>query len=447
MTSGVGSIEELSNVITAAPFQINGNPNAYAWTGTARASSSTETTPNGSVRTNLCTNPSFETNTTGWTANRATIAQDDEWSTGGDVYSLKVTASGASADSFGVIGVSLTTGHTYTVSATIRLSAALSGTLSAHSRRINVWNPSVTTVFESAAASNAAGQTRLSVTFTAAATGTFTVRLYNGSPTSGQAVWWDDVLVEEAPSLGAYFDGDSAGYSGSITGATNGVVLRTNLCTNPSFETSAASWFTSGGSTLAQSATRAFSGTKSLLVTWPTAAVHAAAVGYALSGLTVGAVYTASAYVYVPSGSADVVLEADTPTFGSPTSVKNAWTRITVTFAAPASAAAIRLMNATASTSGQTAYLDAVLVEQRPDIDGYFDGATTDTDAAVYAWTGTAHASISTKTGAYVELVSIPTATEADQIELTRDSNPGVIVFEDPDGTIQIFDAVTYRTA
>jgi hypothetical protein len=51
-----------------------------------------------------------------------------------------------------------------------------------------------------------------------------------------------------------------------------------------------------------------------------------------------------------------------------------------------------------------------------------------------------------TPSGAYVEVAYNEVASEFDQILATRDSNPGVIAFEDPEGTIQVFDSATQRT-
>lgn len=50
-------------------------------------------------------------------------------------------------------------------------------------------------------------------------------------------------------------------------------------------------------------------------------------------------------------------------------------------------------------------------------------------------------------TGSYTEVSTIDAATELDQILLTRDGNPGVIAYEDPSGTIQVFDSASQRTA
>lgn len=49
-------------------------------------------------------------------------------------------------------------------------------------------------------------------------------------------------------------------------------------------------------------------------------------------------------------------------------------------------------------------------------------------------------------TGSFTESAVVNEASELDLIALSRDSNPGTVVFEDPDGTIQIFDSKTQRT-
>jgi hypothetical protein len=53
---------------------------------------------------------------------------------------------------------------------------------------------------------------------------------------------------------------------------------------------------------------------------------------------------------------------------------------------------------------------------------------------------------ITAPTGSFTESAVVNEASELDLIALSRDSNPGTVVFEDPDGTIQIFDSKTQRT-
>jgi hypothetical protein len=51
-----------------------------------------------------------------------------------------------------------------------------------------------------------------------------------------------------------------------------------------------------------------------------------------------------------------------------------------------------------------------------------------------------------TPSGTYTEVAVTETASELDQVLTTRDGTPGVIAFEDPNGTIQVFDSATQRT-
>jgi hypothetical protein len=114
-------------------------------------------------------------------------------------------------------------GHTYTASATIRMDHVQVGTLDSSARKVAIGytNASGTnyTFATSDAAPNGPGVTRLAVTFTVPldATNMF-LRLMNGEGAvaqggSGGSVWWDDLLIEEAPSLGDYFDGNSSPYT------------------------------------------------------------------------------------------------------------------------------------------------------------------------------------------------------------------------------------------
>lgn len=176
----------------------------YAWTGAANSSTSQMSIlgANGVNATSVAAGSS-----TAWALNgskslrlipTSTSSNDSYGSPGGDVGGLRL---------------GLTPGKVYTVSATIRLTAALTGTLHAASRKIAVYNKigagAYTSSF-SAQAPNAAGVTRLSLTFSVPAGSTEAfVRLYSGAYKDNGDVWWDSLLVEEEP------------------------VLRTNWATNP----------------------------------------------------------------------------------------------------------------------------------------------------------------------------------------------------------------------
>lgn len=113
--------------------------------------------------------------------------------------------------------------------------------------------------------------------------------------------------------------------------------------------------------TIANSSTRAFDGTKSLLVSWPTSALSA--TGTFISGLVIGRQYTASAYVWVPAGSPAVRLDVLFTASGANTATAAAWTRINVTFTATAATHYVHV-RATSTGAGQTAFVDALQVDE-----------------------------------------------------------------------------------
>lgn len=179
--------------------------------------------------------------------------------------------------------------------------------------------------------------------------------------------------------------------------------VRTNLVTNPSFTTNTTGWTLTGGGA---APTRESS---SLTLKF---ADYYGATGSAyisVSGLTVGASYVASVLVdltgtawtgsaYQPTilvdqtGTGDVVAR-----FGyDPANLSG---RIEVTFTATATTQQIKLLPPNngflISPRQYLCRFDQVYVGAPGT---YFDGDTTDTSEATYAWTGTANASTSTST-------------------------------------------------
>lgn len=151
---------------------------------------------------------------------------------------------------------------------------------------------------------------------------------------------------------------------------------RINLCTDPSFEGSTTPWRAGGGPTptLALSSIRAFSGSKSLLITWGTGLVGIPGAYYLLT-TTPGLTYTVSAYVWVPSGSIAVNFGSGFVTSG-PSTLNDQWQRLNLTFTATSVTELLALAPFGSPTSGQQCYLDAVLVEQSSTLGSYFDGNT-----------------------------------------------------------------------
>lgn len=158
---------------------------------------------------------------------------------------------------------------------------------------------------------------------------------------------------------------------------------RANLATDPSFEGSTTPWLAGGGPlpALALSSTRAFSGTHSLQITWGTGLVGIPGAYYRLT-TTPGLTYTASAYVWVPTGGIAVNFGSGFVTSG-PSTLNDQWQRLNLTFTATGTTELLALAPFGSPTSGQQVFLDAVLVEQGSTLGSYFDGNTANA-----FWTG-----------------------------------------------------------
>lgn len=181
----------------------------------------------------------------------------------------------------------------------------------------------------------------------------------------------------------------------------------TNLCTNPSFETGTAGW-TAANASLAQSAawaaplpwgTNTTAGTRCGALTATGANAEA---DYAIT-LTAAA-YSLSAWLsQATGGSRTAQMTYNGALVGSPVTVPSGVaTRVTapnITGVASAANAGVRWTN---SQAGDVLLLDAVQVEQKAYATSYTDGSL----GPGYAWTGTAHASASTRSVASVALAS-----------------------------------------
>lgn len=148
------------------------------------------------------------------------------------------------------------------------------------------------------------------------------------------------------------------------------------------FESGVGAW-TAGGSvppTLSSSSVRAYSGTKSLLVTWGTGGTFPLAQ-VTLAGLTVSQVYTWSAYVWVPTGSPHVQLAVGggVGLIGSATTVKDQWVRLSGTFTATATSHGMQVWPSTAPTAGNTVYVDAAMAVKGSELGDFNTVAQTTT--------------------------------------------------------------------
>ena len=158
----------------------------YAWTGTANASTSIQR----------------GTGVTTQTGSAAGAIQSTEWA-GQGVDSLRIIPTGTNASYSSSTWTGLTVGQLYTVLGTVRLSAALTGTLNANALKITTDSPTVTLT---STASNVAGTYVVRGTFTATAT-SHTINLWNGASVGNGDVWWDQFLLIAGTYTSTFFDG------------------------------------------------------------------------------------------------------------------------------------------------------------------------------------------------------------------------------------------------
>lgn len=185
----------------------------------------------------------------------------------------------------------------------------------------------------------------------------------------------------------------------------------TNLVTNPTAEIDAAGYAViNAQATVARSTLRAFAGAASILVT-RTNNTGDTVVGYDLAGLTAGT-YTSQWRVFVGTAGTKVQMTAG-PAGGAATSSTATatpgagWVLLTVTTTLTAGQTLEIRFQQTATAGGPAPVgsafsLDAGQTEQKAYATSYCDG----TLGSGYAWTGTPHASTSTRAAAQVQHAS-----------------------------------------
>ena len=145
---------------------------------------------------------------------------------------------------------------------------------------------------------------------------------------------------------------------------------RTNLSANPSFENNIRSWITTAG-TITRSTATAYIGTASGSLT-------SGGVVEQYFGSSTGDDYTASVYAKASAGTVPVTISGLTSTDGVTYTATDSvtsnidstdWTRISTSFSGVSPFAGVRIGDSTAAI-----FLDALLIEQTPVVDAYFDG-------------------------------------------------------------------------
>lgn len=179
----------------------------------------------------------------------------------------------------------------------------------------------------------------------------------------------------------------------------------TNLITNPSLETATTGWTLAGSASIARSTTQQRRGAYSLAITM-TAATGDGAY-YGTVSLTSGTTYTYSVDVYAPAGMPLKAYFATTGgvQVGGAKQFKGTgrWQRISITYTETSTTTRRLYVTKDASAKTGTVYLDGAQLEAKAYpttyIDGDQRGLVPNQFPVAYAWTGTTHASTSTRSG------------------------------------------------
>lgn len=161
----------------------------YRWTGAANDSTS-----------ELRATPPLKV---GWL--NAIPATSTDWSSSG-TKSIRVSPTGASTDSFAYLTIpALENGKTYTVMATLRMTAPQTGTIDTRARRIDVFHSNGYTLGPQAP--NVAGVSKVRATFKVTDSAAYTnLRLYNGASVGNGDVWYDDIMLVEGDYSGDFIN-------------------------------------------------------------------------------------------------------------------------------------------------------------------------------------------------------------------------------------------------
>lgn len=376
------------------------NENGYvnSWEGAQGSSVSVQYLYPAVVRKNLCTNPNAELNVNGWGGNAALVTRDTSWSKSGSA-SFKVTPnvpgnalSDMRAGSTSNIPFGIQPGKTYTLSAVIRLSAAQSGTLDSRGRRILIFvsTDGVTYNLGSTAtpqAANMEGELRLSLTRTIPENATGVLLMLGcGSDASADAVWWDEILLEET----------------SVAG-------NINVLTNPDFPNNMLTWQASGsGISTIWDSTVGRSALGSLKCTLNSTGAWDANTFVDRQPAKQGDTWEAQAYVFANAGAMNCRVNVDfrdrsgnsVGNYGGTvvTLTNGKWNRLSASAVAPPNTVAvfIRVYTTAGAVVGDTFWIDDCFLHNRSAA-GYFDGNSGGGTFRKEVWDGAQNASASSK--------------------------------------------------
>lgn len=365
-------------------------------------------------RTNLCPNPSFEANVTGVVGNYGTTGAGSvsRLTSGGATGSAhaRMTWTTASTAIGGYMQVDAGTFGvgTYTVSCYVRVSTTAQRVQMSFS---SAGGPVYAITSNPAVDLPVNGWTRVWATVNVTTGGALVARISAVSGGSGR-VWaigntldTDGWLSEVGTTVNTYFDGSTPlTDDGDIFYAWQGTT--SNSASEMQTWQPTAGVYAGGLYPAHSSSTQVYLNGSAMHVLGQAAdAAGSTFGGQTVTGLTVGATYTASIYVYVNPGSvaAELQISGLAAVASGKTTTTGQWERVYQTFVAATTSHDFRVRNAAAGAVN--AYYDALLVEAGSTLDSYFDGAYEEAGWS-NLWTGTPNGSQSTRdaTGLWVDV-------------------------------------------
>lgn len=432
----------------------------YDWTGTPNASSSTIVTTETYAQ-NLATNPSMDAVTPGTTVLRTNLLTNsnmevdpwDDYSTDSNatsstteakdgILSTKITPSASGIRGAKTTIASVSAGVSYTFSAWV-LRESGSSSMSAQIQWLDGVTPlTLSTQSFSSAPINTWSRMFITATAPDGATTAEVSIVFNDAVAATDVAYIDSALFEQTDQLRPYFDGstvDALGWvydwtgtedASTSTAKATATVFRTNLVTNPSFETNTTGWAASSSS-IARTTSQYYSGSACLLIT------PSASNGGVVSPLATtipSATHTASAWVKGSAG--DIIrIELNERTSGGLSLVgtttvnltlNGAWQRLSATrlFGTTGATANFNIYN---TTSTALFFVDATMLETSGTVGIYFDGSSGATaNAFINSWTGTAHLSTSTQSGVVVARTGITVGADGSAYQAISSGNNSV---------------------
>lgn len=341
------------------------------------------------TRTNLATNPNFETDNSGWTPENSAVITRDTTSPisgsasgnllGGDVYKIVPAVAG----DYITFSVDYKSGGTLTGTAPKLFVGQAGGTVI----------PSVSVPLP--LTQIAPG--RFSATIGPLGVGATGVIAAVFGAANGGTIWFDNALIEKTSAVLPYFDGSTAA-SGDFTYVWTGTA---NLSTSTQ-KALGVTGSSPTGCSISSATNELHSGTRSTRVmTWGTVSAEGWLGTSTLGSAHSTAPVSAGVWVKGPAGALLylVVRLIGAAVVDSKTNFTctGSWQFVSVTHPMDAAGTTVQIHVRTQSLQVVTFYVDDITVEEAPSIiDTGFSGDTTDPyPLGQYIWSGTPHASTS----------------------------------------------------